>query len=410
MHDVEVEFEGKKYTAKYNEQNKYYEIDLKAPEIGGIYPISVKYTDLIGNIYEDEKDVQILVQEEKKTVTDKVIMWIFDWRDFSVKNIIEISDYEITIDEETNANSLITVLKKTKAKSNDIVIIKKNNTIIYEGIIGDIQNEDGKSKYEYTLKYITNLFDEDIELTNEELIKTIGLEDFIYKAIDMNFINNKDTFVNRKYLVVRVKSHSKKQTTVTNSENNIYNLHTWLTNCTQNYNITYTFNIEKVDDKYKLVMSIENKTSKRKLIDTKAQSIFNYTEVFETDVISKVKVLTSTNSLTLFLLNDRTTTSDATDKNRAFGKSKTIFTEKYEDAKQAALDVMKANSYNHNITFSLYERIIPIGTPVAIKTKESLIYDTYISSIKLTQKKSIEYQCGNIRTKFIEKLLKERRK
>ena len=226
----------------------------------------------------------------------------------------------------------------------------------------------------------------------------------------MNFINNKDTFVNRKYLVVRVKSHSKKQTTVTNSENNIYNLHTWLTNCTQNYNITYTFNIEKVDDKYKLVMSIENKTSKRKLIDTKAQSIFNYTEVFETDVISKVKVLTSTNSLTLFLLNDRTTTSDATDKNRAFGKSKTIFTEKYEDAKQAALDVMKANSYNHNITFSLYERIIPIGTPVAIKTKESLIYDTYISSIKLTQKKSIEYQCGNIRTKFIEKLLKERRK
>ena len=55
------------------------------------------------------------------------------------------------------------------------MIIKKNNTIIYEGIIGDIQNEDGKSKYEYTLKYITNLFDEDIELTNEELIKTIGL-------------------------------------------------------------------------------------------------------------------------------------------------------------------------------------------------------------------------------------------
>ena len=49
-------------------------------------------------------------------------------------------------------------------------------------------------------------------------------------------------------------------------------------------------------------------------------------------------------------------------------------------------------------------------TPIAIKTKESLIYDTYISSIRIKPNKFIEYQCGNIRINFLEKIMKERKK
>ena len=58
----------------------------------------------------------------------------------------------------------------------------------------------------------------------------------------------------------------------------------------------------------------------------------------------------------------------------------------------------------------MLDRFIDIGTPIAIKTKKSLIYDTYISSIKYTKARAIEYQCGNIRINFIDKLLKERSK
>ena len=94
--------------------------------------------------------------------------------------------------------------------------------------------------------------------------------------------------------------------------------------------------------------------------------------------------------------------------NRAAGKSVTVYTANYEDAQQMALDQMKSNSYNHNITFAYYNKFIKIGTPIAIKTKESLIYDTYISAIKITQNKFVEYTCGNIRINFIDKLLKER--
>ena len=334
-----------------------------------------------------------------------LLMWIFSWRDFKVKDIVEISDYEISMDEETNSNSIIKVLKKTKAFANDIVAIKKNKEIIYWGVIDKIQNDNGSTVYQYTLKYITNLFNQDIVLENEDLIKTTGIEDFLANAINLNFISSEDTFINKKYLRLKINSHTLKNTSVTNVTDGIYNLHTWMTNCTQKYDIVYEFSIE---DK-QLVITIENKSLKKELIDVKADSISNYNEVFETDVVSKVKVLTSTETLVLVLLNDRTTTTDINNENRAAGKSTTIYTENYEDAMQTALDVMKGNSYNHNITFKL-NRLIRLGTPIAIKTKESLIFDTYISAVKITQSEFIEYTCGNIRIKFIDKLLKERRK
>lgn len=340
-------------------------------------------------------------------------MWIFDSQDFSIKDIIEIADYEINIDEETNTNTIINVLKKSTTKANDIVIIKKNNEIVYWGTIQNIQNEDGKQLYEYTIKYITNIFNQDIELESENLIREVGIEDFLAKAITDNFISNVDTFINKTYLQIIVKTHTKRQTSVTNVEDGIYNLKTWMTNCTQNYDIVYNFSIVNK----KLVITIENKSYKKELIDVNAHAISNYSEVFETDVVSKVTVLYSKvngidkkGEYTLYLLNDRTTTTDMKNTNRASGKIETVYTENYEDAAQKALDVMKANSYNHNITFNLYNRLIKVGTPIAIKTKESIILDTYISAIKITQSKFYEYICGNIRVKFIDKLLKERNK
>ena len=407
-----VSFNNQNYIATYNSQSGYYEVELKAPETGGIYVVDINFTDLYEQEYEDSLAIQVWAKEPIVIETNKVFMWIFDFFTFAVKDIVEIANYEINIDEETNANTIIQVLKKTTAKARDIVAIKKNNEVIYWGTIDNIQNEDGQVLYEYTIKYITNLFDQDIILENENLIKTTGVEDFIADAITNNFISNEDIFVNISYLQLNVKTHTKKQTSVTNVENGIYNLHTWITNCTQNYDIVYSFSIVNK----KLVMTIEVKETDKELIDVNAQPISNYREVFETDVVSKVTVLydkvndeDQKGQYTLYLLNDRTTTTDKNNTNRADGKIETVYTINYEDANQKALDTMKANAYNHNITFAYYNRFIAVGTPIAIKTKESLIFDTYISAIKITQSKFIEYTCGNIRINFIDKLLKERR-
>lgn len=399
-----IKFNDKDYTLIYNEQSGYYEIDLQAPNLGGVYDIDITFRDIFGEIYTDEATIQVLAKEPIRIEQNKVFMWIFDYFTFKVKDIVELSDYEINIDEETNSNTIIDVLKKTTAKARDIIVIKKNNKIIYWGTINNIQNTDGQNLYEYIIKYATNLFDQDIILEDEDLISSTGIEDFIANAINKNFIQNEDTFINKTYMQVVVKTHTKKQTSVTNVENNIYNLHTYMTNCTQTYDIVYSFSI--VNKKF--VITIENKAINKELIDVNAQPISNYNEVFETNVVSKVVVLTSTNTYTLYLLNDRTTTTDMTNPNRADGKTVTVYTENYEDAPQTALDQIKQNAYNHNITFNYYDRLIPVGTPIAIKTKQSLIFDTYISAIKITQSKFIEYTCGNIRVKFIDKLLKER--
>ena len=401
---VTINFNNQDYNLIYNSQSGYYEIDLQAPNVGGVYDINVTFRDIFGETFTDGAVIQVLAKEPIKIEQNKVFMWIFDYFTFKVKDIVELSNYEINIDEETNSNTIIDVLKKTTAKARDIIVIKKNNEIIYWGTINNIQNTDGQNLYEYIIKYATNLFDQDIILEDEDLISSTGIEDFIANAINKNFINNKDTFINKTYMQVVVKTHTKKQTSVTNVENNIYNLHTYMTNCTQNYDIVYSFSI--VNKKF--VITIENKAINKELIDVNAQPISNYNEVFETDVVSKVIVLTSTNTYTLYLLNDRTTTTDMTNPNRADGKTVTVYTENYEDAPQTALDQIKQNAYNHNITFNYYDRLIPVGTPIAIKTKQSLIFDTYISAIKITQSKFIEYTCGNIRVKFIGKLLKER--
>ena len=535
-------FNNHNYIATYNPQTGYYELELQAPAVGGIYKADINFTDLYEQEYEDSIAVQVLAKEKVKIETNKVFMWIFDYIDFTVKDIVEIANYDINIDEETNANTLIDVLKKTTAKADDIIAIKKNNEVVYFGRVEDIQNADGQLLYNFTMKYITNIFDQDVilndyenratvtneavyikpgtattkyigintnnvkivekpvlfkvekysnyylirnssnnkvltaesltseanvevadyqdldtqkwqieqvsntiykfkignfyltihmggteagtnikiyedlgednkqyfflEVNDEIIIRETGIEDFIAKKITDNFIDNTDTFVNLEYLQLEVKTHTKKETSVTNVQNNIFNLHTYMTNCTQNYDIVYSFSISNK----KLLMTIEVKTTEKELIDVNAQPISNYSEVFETDVVSKVVVVTSTSVYILYLLNNRTTTTDKTNKNRATGRTVTVYTENYSDAKQTALDQIKQNTYNHNITFNYLDRFIKVGTPIAIKTKESLIFDTYISAVRITNSKFIEYTCGNIRTKFIDKLLKERKK
>jgi hypothetical protein len=338
-------------------------------------------------------------------------MWIFNTEtsNLGIKDIVEIADYEITIDEETNANSTIKVLKKTDAKANDIVAVKKNNEVVYWGVISEIQNEDGKNSYTFVTKYITNIFDRQITLRNESVIRT-SIEEFLKNTIEFFFTNSSDTLVNYGWLQAIKVGNTPKEISVTNVEHSIYNFHTWLTNCNQLYNVTYTFGIVNK----KITMTIKIEEPSKQLIDTNAQNISNYTEVFETDVMAKVSVLydkvegqEQSGRYILYLKTDRTTTENGDDPDRAKGNITTTYTENYEDARQTALDVMKGNEYNHNITFN-YDKYIAEGTPIAIKTKESLIFNTYISSVKITPKKFYEYICGNIRINFIDKLKKEK--
>ena len=411
---VTISFNNQTYTATYNEQSGYYECDLTAPNQGGVYPIVARYQNIPFEVdIQATKNIQVLAKEPISVHTNKTFIWVFNGKTFAVRGAVEIDNYEINIDEETNATSNIRVLKELGAKANDIIVIKKEAQVVYWGIIQEVQKDEEGISYVYNTRYITNIFDRFISLGDSSIIRTTGIEDFIADEISSNFTDSTDTFTNIDYLDVVVKTHTARETSVTNVENGIYNLHTYMTNCTQNYDIMYNFDVSEDN---KLKMEIENKSITKELIDVNAQPISNYEEVFETDIVAKVIVkynkvneVENPGTYTLYLKTDRTTTTNMNDPDRADGKITTIFTENYEDANQAALDTMKSNSYNHNITFEYYDRYIPIGTPIAIKTKESSIYDTYISKITITNQKFYKYICGNIRVNFIDKLLKERK-
>ena len=237
---MEIIYNGNNYTAIYNEQSGFYEIELSAPGVGGVYNVEIEYTDSLGTTYNANKKVQVLTKPKLELNLKKKFIYIFSYEDFSIKDIVEVSDYEFNIDEETNAISIVNILKETTAKARDILAFKDNNELFYWGIIDDVNNKNGSELYEIRAKYITNLFDRDIQLNSENVIRTTGIEDFLYQAIDENYIHNPDSFINLSWLEIEVKTHTPKETSVTNVENGIYNLHTWLTNCTQNYDIVYS--------------------------------------------------------------------------------------------------------------------------------------------------------------------------
>lgn len=409
---VKATFNNKEYELIYNEQSGFYEIELEAPKIGGVYNIEITFKDLIENIETSTRKIQIWAKEKNINVSQKTLVYFLSKIDLEIKDVIEFENYEYVIDEETNKNTIFNIMKKINADNGDIVVLQRNSEIDYIGIIKDIENENGELKRKITLKYISNIFDRKIILENEGLISQTGVEDFIAKQIYNNFTKSDDIFLNIGWLDVEVKTHTKITKSVDN-ENGIYNFHTFITNCNQNYNIVLDFSY--INKRIKL--TIYKQDNEVQLIDTTIPDISNYVEKFETSIIAKIIVKTDTDIQKWYLLSDRTTTQNKDNVNRANGDVETIYTAKSEDARQTALDKFKSNTYNHYISFKINRNSklfdvdkMKVGTPLNVRTNNNIILNTYISAIRDDGSNFIEVTCGNMRVNFIDKILKERNK
>lgn len=128
---LSIDFNENTYSATYNPQTGYYELNLTAPNEGGVYTIDATYIDVFGNTSTASDLLRVILNFIDIQLQPKTFMWIFDYKDLSVKGCVEIQDYEINIDEETNATSIIKVLKDVGAKARDFIVIKKNNEKVY---------------------------------------------------------------------------------------------------------------------------------------------------------------------------------------------------------------------------------------------------------------------------------------
>lgn len=411
--EVKVKFENQDYILKYNENSGYFECNLASGKIGGVKTVNVEAKGIYDDTIYESKKIQILKKLEEKVELNEQVAYFFDRQTFKLKEISNYENYNINIDEETNSKTTFDIIKELDISNKDFVLLKKNGKTDYLGIIDDIVNENGEKKNSITCKYISNIFDRKIILKNESLISEKGIEDFILYAIQQNFTNSNDTLLNIDFLDVEILTHTKVNKSIDNVENNIYNFHTFVTNCTQNYNIILEFSINNK----RLKLKIYKESAKTKNVDATLADITNYTELFEKNVTAKVTVLCKDKSEhNWFLKSDRTVTDNINDENRAFGDIEVVYTEKVEDAYQTALNEFKSNTYKHMITFDLYKNSkiinvndLKIGTPINVRTKNNILLNTYISAISDYGGNFITFTTGNMRINFIDKLKKELR-
>lgn len=340
--------------------------------------------------------------------------YFMDKNCFEIKDIIQIQNYQINLDEETNAKTIITLVKTPNIKDGDIVVVKEGKETKFVGVAEAPECEENSCIYTVSAKYITNLFDRKIILDNEVLIKEQGIEDFIEYTLKKEFINNEDTLLNFNYIDIEVLTHTIKKFTP-KTENGIYNFHTFINNCTQNYNIIYIFKFE--NSRLKIIIeNIENEEVS--IVDTNVSDIQNYIEKKQTNVVSKVTVLCENNTKhSYFLLSDRTTTEDINDENRAVGDIQVIYEKEQEDAKQAALNIFRSNSYSHLIQFDINKNTElfevkkwKIGTLLKIKNRENEVIDTYVSAITIKKDNPIyTIKTGKIRIDFLDRLKQKER-
>ncbi len=381
-------------------------------KFGGAYEITAEAIDLIGDISVGSKNLQVLAKEVKEYVHNETIVYFLDKKDLEILDVIEYENYEYNIDEETNAKTIFDISRKNNVKNGDIVILKRNNSIDYIGIVENAENEDGEQKQQTTLKYISNIFDRKVILKNEALINSTGIEDFIAQTIYSEFTNSDDTLLNINWLDVEVLTHTPIQKSVEN-ENGIYNFHTFITNCSQNYNIVLDFSFSSNHIKLRIFKQNQDE----ELIDATTEDVSNYVEIFKTDVLAKVTIKTSSDIQRWYLKSDRTVTQNKDDPERAAGREDTIYTENSEDAYQTALDAFKGNSYNHYISFYINKNSLlfnvknfKIGTPLSVRTDNNVILNTYISAISDNGGNFLKITCGNMRINFIDKINQRKEK
>jgi hypothetical protein len=338
-----------------------------------------------------------------------MLAYFIDKETLTTKDVVKLSKYTLDIDEEVNKKSSLTVYKKLNVLAEDYVVLKNKADIEYYGIISDIQNDNGHSIHKINLLQLSNIFNRKILLANENMITTVGIEDFIKYTIESEFSNSSDDFLNMSYIEVDVLSHTPIVKAVDNEEG-IYNFHTFITNAKQNYDINITYRFE--DGKLKL--SVYKDTYDTQIIDTSFSDVSEYSEVREVKYISKVTVKAKDTGLisSWYLQADRTVTTDQNSPTRVYGTTELLIANTEAEMQQVAFDAFKGNSYSHLVEFKLKKesKLIEVeklttGTPIILKTKSGGVFDSYISGKVIDSESSAVYfKCGNLRVTLTDKL------
>ena len=313
-------------------------------------------------------------------------LYILSKQDLRILSICKVIDYEINLDEETNAKSTFSIMKtEGLTEGNYIVLNGLYKQFLFVIPSGGIETEKNSNKVTANVVDISNIFDRKIIEKNTEQMEKLSIEQFIANNISENFVNSDDTPLNMGYIDVYWHTNTK-GIVETNSENGLYNFREFLVNSRKNKNIYTNFKFENG----RLRIDIENKQENKEMIDTTLPEVTEYNKIYEEEITAKVQVYVRENDseYNLYLKTDRTTTTNKDDPNRVSGKIEVISVDKQDKAAEEANNIMKNNNYKHLVEFKISEtselmdvKKLYIGRPIIVKTEEDT-YNSYISAIK----------------------------
>lgn len=334
------------------------------------------------------------------------MLYILSKTDLSIKDYIRVSNYSIENNISLKGRMTFTLHRLPIAEKGDL--IKYEESI---GIIDKITSSKDSVVYTIQVNDIHSLFDRDIILTNESLISSTGIEDFISQIIYDRFTDSSDTLLNIPYLTTSIGTHTPLNITV-DTNNSIYNFMSFLALAKRLYGIDLVFTIP-VDGA--LSCSIEKHSSTEIEIDLNARMFVSVNTVYSEDIIAKVTIysLETSTEFDYFLLSDGTITTTSSDPNRVIGETTTIYVQTDAEVAQKAIDTFKDNSFIHNISFSLvadndlYEtELFKVNNQLKVKTPSNGVFSTYIAKVVTSMKSSvIQVECGNTKV-YLTDILK----
>jgi hypothetical protein len=342
-----------------------------------------------------------------------MLCYFISKKDFSILNCVEANSYSIAHNLDCGGKTKIVISNNPHASDEDFVILKDGKEVKFKGIIDKIENNDDEKKYTVSCLEIEQIFNRQIILSDAEIIKSTGIEDFIVQTIKTYFSDSGDDFVDMSYINCSALTHTKVSAKPA-TENGVYNFKTYIGNTKQNYGIFIDFDFTNTS----LNISVYKRDQSFMQIDTTTTDIYSRKETYKVKVLAKLSVLwkntaTQEESMRYFYLHSDRTVSEV-DTDRIDGTVSTIVieAETEEEMIQDAKNEFKGNSYSHSIEadISAHSKIYPkdelyVGHEVLIKTAAAGIKESIISSISFNDDAdAISVKFGILKVKLSEKL------
>lgn len=333
-------------------------------------------------------------------------------KDFKITNCAEINSYLVAQNLDLGGKSKVIIADSPNASKGDFVILKDGKENIFKGIVDIIDNYQGEKKHTVHCMEIERIFDQKIFLSDVEIIKESGIEDFVAHTIKKYFSHTGDAFVDMPYMSCEALTHTK-VSSKPDADDGVYNFKTYLGNIKEQYGIFLDFEFEKT----KLKISIHKKTQIPLQIDTMITDIDKCKETYEVKALTKLNVLwknllENTEEVRKFYLHTNRTISEV-DADRVDGTTSSLYVEfeTEDEMLQAVYNEFKSNSYSHLIEADIYanSKLYPknelyVGHEVKIKTLAG-VKDSIISGISYTNtSNAISVKFGNLKVSLTDKI------